>query len=66
VFKANLDAGHGGIYFTKNGGKFGRAVVAFLEWQFRNDLKSKQIYTQPSFSGILESDKWEVEFKGWN
>jgi hypothetical protein len=31
--KANLDTGHGGTYTTKNGGKFGQAVTAFLEWQ---------------------------------
>ncbi|KAI3336972.1 hypothetical protein HD806DRAFT_517962 [Xylariaceae sp. AK1471] len=37
AFKASLDTGHGGTYSATNGGKFGKAVVAYLEWQFRNN-----------------------------
>jgi hypothetical protein len=49
-----------------NGGKFGKAAVAYLEWQFRGDAKSKAICLDPKAPGSLVSDKWNVTFKNWD
>jgi hypothetical protein len=48
-----------------NGGKFGKAVLAFLEWNFRGDEKSKAICLDPKSPGSLVSDNWNVTAKGW-
>jgi hypothetical protein len=31
--RADLNTGHGGMFSATNGGKEGRAAVAYLEWQ---------------------------------
>jgi len=66
AFKASLDTGHGGTYSGTNGGKAGKAAVAYLEWQFRGDAKSKAILLEPTSAGSLVSDKWTVDFKNWS
>ncbi|KAF2397178.1 hypothetical protein EJ06DRAFT_461085, partial [Trichodelitschia bisporula] len=65
AFMANLDTGHGGTLFAKNGGKFGKAVSSFLEWTFRGDQKSKAICLDPKAPGSLVSENWNVSAKGW-
>jgi len=40
--------------------------VAYLEWQFRGDAKSKAILLEPTSAGSLVSDKWTVDFKNWS
>lgn len=66
AYKANLDTGHGGTHQATNGGKFGKAAVAYLQWQFRDDEASKAICLDPEAEGSLVSDNWEVEFKNWS
>jgi len=66
VYKANLDTGHGGTYSATNGGKFGKAVVAYLQWQWRGDQASKAILLNSSSPSSLVKDNWSVEFKGWS
>jgi len=65
AYKASLDTGHGGTYSATNGGKFGKAAVAYFEWQFRNDTKSKAMLLDPKSPGSLVSDNWTVDFKNW-
>jgi hypothetical protein len=65
TWKGNLDAGHGGTYFAKNGGKFGKATVALLEWQFRGDEKWKAIALDAKAPGSLVLDNWKIEYKGF-
>jgi len=65
-YKANLDTGHGGTYSATNGGKFGKAVINYLQWQWRNDQTAKAILLDPKASGSLVSDKWTVEYKNWD
>ncbi|KAK0625946.1 hypothetical protein B0T14DRAFT_89201 [Immersiella caudata] len=65
VYKANLDTGHGGTYSATNGGKFGKAVVNYLQWQWRGDAKAKAILLDANSAGSLVSDKWTVEHKNW-
>jgi hypothetical protein len=66
AYKASLDTGHGGTYSATNGGKFGKAAVAYLEWQLRNNATAKAILTNPQSAGSLVSDKWTVAFKNWS
>ena len=65
ALRANLDTGHGGTYGATNGGKFGKAAVAYFEWQFRNDTKAKAVILDPKSPGSLVSDNWIVEHKNW-
>jgi hypothetical protein len=52
--------GHGGTYAATNGGKFGRAAVAYLEWQYRGNATSKAVLLDPASRGSLVSDHWNV------
>lgn len=60
--KANLDAGHLGTYFAKNGGKFGKIAVAFFKATMKNDHLSKQMFAS---TGHFTGDKWEVVTRNW-
>lgn len=62
---ASLDTGHGGTYSATNGGKFGVAIVNYLQWQWRNDTTAKKVLTDPSSAGSLVSQHWNVTFKNW-
>ncbi|PKS12986.1 hypothetical protein jhhlp_000327 [Lomentospora prolificans] len=66
AYKASLDTGHGGTYQATNGGKFGKAAVAYLQWQFRDDETSKAICLDPEAEGSLVSDNWDIEFRNWS
>jgi hypothetical protein len=57
---ASLDTGHMGTYFAPGGGKFGKAAVAFLEWQLRGNSTAKSIVMDPKSPGSLVQDKWNV------
>lgn len=65
ALKASLDTGHGGTYEATNGGKFGKAAVAYLEWQFRDDASARDVCLEADSAGSLVSDNWDVEFKNW-
>jgi hypothetical protein len=61
--KSNLDSGHGGTYATPGGGKFGKAIVAYLRWQFQGDEASKKLFLDPNSS--LVTDGWNITSKNW-
>jgi len=63
--RINLDAGHGGTYQATNGGKFGKAAVAYLEWQWRGNATSKSAIFDPQSAGSLVKDNWTVESANW-
>ncbi|KAE9994573.1 hypothetical protein EG327_008086 [Venturia inaequalis] len=63
--KVSLDSGHMGTYGATGGGKFGKAAVAFFEWQFRGDAKAKAKFTDPASEGSLVKDNWNVTMKGF-
>jgi len=65
AMKASLDSGHMGTYGSTGGGKFGKAAVAFLEWQFRGDQKAKLKFTDPNSEGSLVKDNWNVTMKNF-
>ncbi|OAL05905.1 hypothetical protein IQ06DRAFT_266346 [Phaeosphaeriaceae sp. SRC1lsM3a] len=61
--RANLDTGHGGTWHALNGGKQGKAAVAYLEWQWRNNATAKAYM----LNGGLEKDNWtEVSHANWD
>ncbi|KAK8122220.1 hypothetical protein PG984_010890 [Apiospora sp. TS-2023a] len=64
-YKASLNTGHGGTYSATNGGKFGKAVVNYLNWQYRNNATAKSILLEPTSAGSLVSDHWNVTYKNW-
>jgi dienelactone hydrolase len=64
-YKASLDTGHLGTYWAPNGGKSAKAAVAYLQWQFRDDPKSKAICLDSKAEGSLVSDNWKVVYKNW-
>jgi hypothetical protein len=65
AYKVSLKTGHLGTYRAQDGGKFGKAAVAYLEWQLRGDAKSKAICLDPKSNGSLVKDNWTVEYKNW-
>ena len=54
-----------GTYGTTGGGKFGKAAVAYFEWQFRDDPKAKRMFMEPSSEGSLLKDNWTVNLKNY-
>jgi len=54
-----------GTYYAANGGKFGKAAVAYLEWQFRNNATAKSICLDKGAASSLSADKWDVKYKNW-
>ena len=55
---------HGGTFREKNGGSFGQAGVAWLDWQFKHSKKAAKMFKGKK-SLILKDDKW-VEVKTKN
>jgi hypothetical protein len=60
---ASLDTGHLGTYAAPNAGKFGKAAVAFLDWQFRGNEESKRKFKDPQSEGSFVKDKWNITMK---
>jgi hypothetical protein len=63
VVKANIDAGHLGTYWDLNGGKFGKAIVEYLKWVFKDDQSSKKLFLDPNSQ--LVKDGWNISTKNW-
>jgi hypothetical protein len=59
--RASLDTGHGGTFSATNGGKQGKAAVAYLEWQWRSNATAKSYI----LNGGLTKDNWVVESANW-
>ncbi|KAF1985822.1 hypothetical protein K402DRAFT_394430 [Aulographum hederae CBS 113979] len=57
---ANLDSGHLGTFFAKNGAKFGVAAVALFEAFFRKDAKSITMWMEPESAGSLKNQNWNI------
>lgn len=64
--RANLDTGHGGTFQATNGGKFGKAAIAYLNWQWRDNGTAKAIILDPESAGSLVKDNWVVEHANWS
>ena len=63
VFLGNvLNVGHAGTYWEPNGGKAASAVVAWLDWQLRNDAKAARMFVGKD-CGLCTDATWSVEKK---
>jgi hypothetical protein len=63
VFLGNvLNVGHGGTYWEPNGGKAAVAVVAWLDWQLRNDPQAAKLFIGKN-CGLCTDPAWSVEKK---
>ena len=63
VFMGNvLNVGHAGTYWEPNGGKAAEAVVAWLQWQLRNDSRAAQMFVGKD-CGLCRDSAWAVEKK---
>ncbi|KAI4642322.1 hypothetical protein J4E93_007469 [Alternaria ventricosa] len=60
--RANLDTGHDGTFAATNGGKQGKAAVAYLEWQWRGNATARAYL----LDGGLEKDNWVEEHANWS
>ncbi|KAE9971716.1 hypothetical protein EG328_005445 [Venturia inaequalis] len=63
AIKLQLQAGHMGTYFEPQGGKFGKASVAFWKWQLQGDETSKALFFNKSSS--LYADGWQIDTSHW-
>ncbi len=52
-------------YISKDGGKFAKAAVNYLQWQFRGDKKAKEACLNAEAPGSLVSQGWNVTHKNW-
>jgi hypothetical protein len=62
---ASLDTGHMATYGEPNAGKFGKAAVSFLEWQFRGVEKEKKKFLDRNSENSFVRDHWNISFKNW-
>ena len=56
-WKGNLPLGHGGDLFSGNGGKFGRAIINWMEYLFKNNTQAAKFVLSNGYSG----DGWQVQ-----
>jgi hypothetical protein len=52
-----------GTFFDKQGGKFGKAAVAYFNWVTKDDQKAKAMFLGPQSE--LVKDGWSIEHKNW-
>lgn len=58
VYVGNLDVGHGGTYWQPNGGKAAAAVVAWLDWQLRDDATAAKMFMGED-CGLCRDAAWK-------
>ncbi|TLD35046.1 alpha/beta hydrolase [Venturia nashicola] len=63
AIKSQLPVGHMGTFFEPQGGKFGKASVAFWKWQLQGDEASKALFFNKSSS--LYADGWQIDTSHW-
>jgi hypothetical protein len=62
VIMLNHDVGHGGTYRQANGGEFGKAAVAWLKWQLKDDQAAKKMFAGAD-CGFCANSAWKVQVK---
>jgi hypothetical protein len=60
---SSIDAGHGGTYSQPNGGKSGKATLAFFKWQLQGDKASREMFFNKSSQ--LYKDGWKINTSHW-
>jgi hypothetical protein len=64
VFMLNHDVGHGGTYRQENGGEFGKAAVAWLKWQLKDDPAAKKMFVGAD-CGFCSNSAWKIQTKNF-
>lgn len=61
VWKGNINVGHGGTLGDANGGRFGKAILAWMQWTLKGDMSAANYFT----SGY-QADGYQVQSKSLN
>jgi len=61
---ASINSGHMGTYFQANGGTYGKAAVAWFNWQFKNDSAGKALFLSPG--SALTKDGWTIKSRNFS
>jgi len=61
---ASINSGHMGTYFQANGGTYGKAAVAWFNWQFKNDSAGKALFLSPG--SALTTDGWTIKSRNFS
>jgi len=61
---ASINSGHMGTYFQPNGGTYGKAAVAWFNWQFKNDTAGKAMFMSPA--SALTRDGWTIKSRNFS
>ena len=64
VFMLNHDVGHGGTYLQANGGEFGKAAVAWLKWQLKNEPAARKMFVGAD-CGYCSNSAWKIQVKNF-
>jgi hypothetical protein len=65
VAVANIETGHGGTYWDRNGRAAAQAVVRWLDWRLRGDAEAGLAFLG-SRCGLCTDSKWKFETKGFD
>jgi hypothetical protein len=65
VVKASLNVGHMATYGDANGGKFGKAAVAFFDWLLKGNQTAAKLFLDPE-SSSLTKEGWNIQSRGFN
>lgn len=58
---ANDPVGHGGTYYSDNGGEFAKIAIAWFDWWLKSDASMKEKFTTPN--GQFAKSPWTLETK---
>lgn len=61
---ASINTGHMGTYFKPDGGTYGKAAVAWFNWQFKNDTAGKAMFMNPA--SALTKDGWTIKSRNFH
>ena len=58
------DAGHGGTYWDKYGGQFGKLALKWMDWQLKGYKQNARIFLKPDLKGF--SSNWTVKTRNFS
>jgi hypothetical protein len=64
VLKGNIDSGHTGTFWDKQGGSYAKAATAWLQWSLNGDAKAKALFFDAN--SPLRKDGWDFIAHGFN
>ncbi len=57
------NAGHGGTYYDKYGGQFGKLALKWMDWQLKGYKQNARIFLKPDLKGF--SSNWTVKTRNF-